>query len=357
MRQQIFVADQSLGFRQVHVDDHTPTGAQLATSAGFSSNDNASVLHFLFGGELEDIRPDETVDLSRGTRRFIIMPTDRTFRFTLDGTRFDWPAQIITGAVVRKLGRVPNDKALYLQRTKAPDRLIGPEDLVDLGASGVEMFVTRTHVWKLDVQGVTLEFTMPTIRVREAISEAGFNPDQGWHIFLKIAGQPKKAVSLTDEIDLRTPGIEKIRLTPKEVNNGEALPALRRVFALLEVDERHLDSLGCVWETVEEGGRRWLLIHGYPVPDGYTAKSTLLALEIPPTYPGAQIDMLYVSPALVLRSARPILNADVDTIILGITFKRWSRHRGETSKWNPAVDNVVTHLALVESAIAKEVEE
>jgi hypothetical protein len=39
----------------------------------------------------------------------------------------------------------------------------------------------------------------------------------------------------------------------------------------------------------------------------------------------------------------------------GVTFQTWSRHRGVGSKWNPRHDNVVTHLALVESALAKEV--
>jgi hypothetical protein len=357
VHQQIFVADQTLTFRQVYVDDQTPTGAQLASSAGFRPSENASVLHVLSNGELEDIRPSETVRLSTSTRRFIVVPCDSSFRFTLDGTRFDWPARIISGAVVRKLGKVPDEKGLYLQRTNVPDRPIGLQDLVDLGAPGVEAFVTRAHVWKLNVQGVLLEFTVPMVYVRTALSNAGFNPDQGWQIFLKVAGQPKKPVSITDEIDLRTPGIEKLRLTPKEVNNGEALPKPRRAFALLDVDEHHLDALGLFWETVEDAGRRWLLIHGYPVPDGYTITHILLALEIPPTYPGAQIDMFYVSPALILRSGRQIPNADVNMVILGMTFKRWSRHRGESSKWNPALDNVVTHLALVESAITKEIGE
>jgi len=351
---QVLVADQTLTFRPVRVDDESPTGAQLASWAGYSPGDNASVLHMLSNGELEDIRPNETVRLGDGTRRFVIAPSDRSFRFTIDGTRVDWPARIITGAVLRKLGKVPDGKAVYLERSAEPDRLIGPQDLVDLAAPGVESFVSRPLIWRLNVQGVILELTTPTIRVREALSKAGFNPDQGWHIFLKVAGQPKQAVSLDEHVDLRTPGIEKLRLTPREVNNGEALPTPRRAFALLEVDERHLNALGALWETVEEHGRRWLLIHDYPVPAGYTVTRTLLALEIPPTYPGAQIDMFYVRPQLVLRSGRAIPNADVDTVILGMTFKRWSRHRGAGSPWNPALDNVVTHLALVESSIAKE---
>ena len=95
------------------------------------------------------------------------------------------------------------------------DRLIGKNDLVDLDAHGVARFVTRKRIWKLNVQGVILDVLTPTIVVREALLEAGFNPDQGWHIFLKVHGEPKRAVTLTDTIDLRTPGIEKLRLLPR----------------------------------------------------------------------------------------------------------------------------------------------
>jgi len=68
-------------------------------------------------------------------------------------------------------------------------------------------------------------------------------------IILKIAGEPKKEVDLNYMIDLRH-GIEKLRLTPRQINNGE-LGAGRRVeFAMLPQDERHLDDLGLRWETL-----------------------------------------------------------------------------------------------------------
>ena len=155
---------------------------------------------------------------------------------------------------------MPDDEEIYLKRGEEHDRLIGKNDLVDLDAHGVARFVTRKRIWKLNVQGVILDVLTPTIVVREALLEAGFNPDQGWYIFLKVHGEPKRAVTLTDTIDLRTPGIEKLRLNPKEVNNGEAPSALRRDFDLLDVDEAHLGRVGLRWETVEEAARRWLVI-------------------------------------------------------------------------------------------------
>jgi Prokaryotic E2 family E len=195
-------------------------------------------------------------------------------------------------------------------------------------------------------------------RSRDAIERAGFNPDQGWYIFLKVAGKPKQPVELADPIDLRTPGIEKLRLTPREVNNGEAPPAPTRDFALLDADEDHLDRLALRWETIiDVGERRWLLVHNYPMPKGYTVARTLLALEVPPTYPQAALYGFYAYPPLALASGRAVESTQMRGTIRGNEFHGWSRHRGPTAPWNPAKDNIATHLAMADAALAKEVGE
>lgn len=353
----IEIADQTLNYRKVHIEDLTPTGAQLAAAAGFKSADDVSVLQFLPNGELEDIRPTETVDLRQTEGRFVIVESDRGYRFSIDGQRFDWPCRIVSGGLLRKLGQVPTEKAIYFEQQEQADRLLSDHDLVDLDATGVEAFVGRKAVWKLNVQGVLLELDAPAVVVREALILAGFNPDQGWQVFLKVAGQPKQSVQLTTEIDLRTPGIEKLRLTPKDVNNGEGPAAPCRAFALLSIDEAHLDRLGLKWETLVEANRRWLLLHDYPLPDGYTVAHTKLALEIPPTYPGAQIYGFYAYPPLALACGRTIPSTQLRGILIGDEYHGWSRHRGSAAPWNPSTDNVVTQLALVDAALAKEVGE
>lgn len=357
IRHTINVADQTLTYRQVGIDDLTPTGAQLAIAAGFKSVDGVSVLQVLASGDLEDVRPNETVDLRREAGRFVIVESDRAYRLTIEGQRFDWPCSIVSGGLLRKLGQVPADKVIYFERQDQPDRQVDDHDLVDLDAAGVESFVSRKLVWKLNVQGVVLELFVPTIVVREALVEAGFNPDQGWHIFLKVVGQQKQPVELTTVIDLRTPGIEKLRLTPKDVNNGEAPVVPCRTFALLDIDEAHLNRLGLKWETIVEAERRWLLLHDYPLPVGYTVAHSKVALEIPPTYPGAQIYGFYAYPPLALASGCAIASTQMRGILNGVEYHGWSRNRGSEAPWNPATDNVVTQLALVDAALAKEVGE
>lgn len=353
----IDIADQTLNYRQVNIDDFTPTGAQLAIIAGFKSVDGVSVLQVLTNGDLEDVRPNETVDLRREDGRFVIVESDRSYRLTIDGQRFDWPCRIVSGGLLRKLGQVPTEKAIYFERQDQLDCQVDDQDLVDLDAVGVESFVSRKLVWKLNVQGVVLELFAPTIVVREALVEAGFNPDQGWHIFLKIVGQQKQQVELSTVIDLRTPGIEKLRLTPKDVNNGEAPVVPCRTFSLLDVDEAHLNRLGLKWETLVEAERRWLLLHDYPLPVGYTVSHSKVALEIPPTYPGAQIYGFYVHPPLALSSGRVIASTQLRGTLLGVEFHGWSRNRGPAAPWDANTDNVMTQLALVDAALAKEVDE
>ena len=350
----IEVADQNLTFRQRFVPDATPTGSQISHAAGFAPAQQTAVLRFTTDGDLEEIRPNQSVDLVSGNK-FIVVETDRLFFLTIDGERFDWPARTISGEVVRKLGRIPAEDELLLTRVDEPDRVIEAHENVDLGHRGTEAFISRKPVWKLNVQGVLLDFHKPTVVVREALQKAGFDITKAWQIFLIVKGQPKLAVNLDYVVDMRTPGIEKLRLTPDGVHNGEAPAKPRRVFDLLDVDEKHLDGLGCFWETIIDANRRWLLIHNYRVPTGYSPQIVLLALEIPPTYPGAQIDMFYTNPPLRLTSGSAIDRTQVSAVINGAPFNGWSRHRGPQAPWNPNTDNVITHLALVESAIAKEV--
>jgi hypothetical protein len=205
--------------------------------------------------------------------------------------------------------------------------------------------------WKLNVQGVVIESPHPKIEVRHAIKEAGFNPDTPWIIILKITGEPKKEVDLSFVIDLRHEGIEKLRLTPRQINNGEMGAKQRVEFALLPQDEKHLDQLGLGWETLIDAGRRWLFIRGYPVPPGYRSSSTDIAVEVPVSYPGAQLDMFYCNPALALPSGAAIPQTQHMETVTGKPFQRWSRHR----QWDPARDTLATHLALIDESLLREV--
>ena len=128
---------------------------------------------------------------------------------------------------------------------------------------------------------------------------------------------------------------------------------MRRQFQLPEGDEGGIEARGLPWETIVEGGSRWLLIHNFPVPVGYNHLTASAALRIPPSYPDDQIDMVYFSPALALASGKAI-GALTLTTIDGKSYQQWSRHRTEANPWRPGLDDVGTHLLQVESWLARE---
>ncbi|MER8408155.1 multiubiquitin domain-containing protein [Mesorhizobium sp. M1307] len=350
------IAGLDLAFRSFELDTETPTGGKIARVAGFDSAQRPYVLQWMHDGDFEGLRVLEEADLDKGAR-FIVAESDGTNRIAINGNELDWPADAVSGEVVRKLGRIPSERPIFLERVGEADRMVEDADIIKIAKGGIEEFKSREpQVWKLNVQGKRLESRTPTIAVVDALTRAGFDPN-AWIIILKVEGQPKRQLAVGDVIDLRTPGIEKVRLTAKDVNNGESRPLPRRDFPLLEVDESFLDGLGLPWETKAVDGPRWLIIHDYPVPVGYTISTTTLALLVPPNYPQAQIDMFYAYPALAKAVGGVIPATKTTKPIDGLPFQRWSRHRGPGSPWNPQQDNVVTHLALVESAIAKEVDQ
>jgi hypothetical protein len=349
----IEVGGADLDFRRITVFDSTPSGDQILGYCDFSPREEYVVLQWLPEGDIEEIRPDESVDLRNLARaRFIIEKTDRLFRFILNDRTLAWPRKSIPVHLLRTLGEIADGDSLFIKREEVADQRLEDEDTVSLASSGVENIYSKREAWKLNVQGVVIESEQPEIRVRAALVEAGFDPDQGWIIVLKTA-DAKRQVTIEDVIDLRTPGIEKLRLTPREINNGLGG---RRDFQLLESDEVGLAARGLKWETIDDNGRRWLLIREFQLPAGFSVPSTTIALDIPPSYPSGEIDMFYCCPHLTRQGGGTIAQADVPQNVAGVSFQRWSRHRGGGSPWRPGVDNVLTHLALVEAALLREVE-
>lgn len=229
--------------------------------------------------------------------------------------------------------------------------------MVRLGGKGLERLSSREKSWKLNVQGVLLTLMTPMIVVKDALAQAGFDPNANWIAILKRNGEAKLQVALTDNIDLRLPGIEKLRLTPGQINNGEAHSAPCRGFQILVKDEIYLQQRGLTWETFEVSGRRWLVLRNFVLPEGYNHAVVDIAIDVPLTYPRAEIDMFHCLPHLTLKAGGTIGETTGRTIIQGQTYQQWSRHLNGQTRWDPATDSVMTHIAVIEAALLKEVGE
>jgi hypothetical protein len=355
---QIEVIDQDFNVHSVFIDDPIPTGRQILEAANHSPVNEYMLLMFQETGMLEEVNLSEKVDIyQQGVEKFIAFLSDRIFYFELDGRRYPWGSKFINEAELRAVGRISEGYELWMEYRKEKDKRLGQGDKVDLSENGLEKIYSESRSWELNVHGVRIKSDKPTILASEAMEMAGFNPAEGWILILKVKGEPKQSITINDAIDLTTPGIEKLRLTPAEVNNGETATVLSTVFPLLEKDALYLNNLGQQWETIIDGRRRWLILRNYALPCGYNHVKTDIAIDIPAAYPDAAIDMFYCFPPLRLTSSVVIPQTSVNVLIEGRNYQQWSRHLNGITRWNPLTDSVITQMAVIEESLLREVGE
>ena len=127
---------------------------------------------------------------------------------------------------------------------------------------------------------------------------------------------------------------------------------MRKEFVLPETDTEYLDSLSYPWEAMKSDGN-WVIVHDYPVPKGYNVETVSLGLRIDPGYPNSQIDMVYFSPHLHRADGKPI-GALALQVLNGRQWQRWSRHRTSTNPWQSGIDDISTHLLLINYWLERE---
>ena len=136
-------AQGDLNFRDLEVTDPVPLGRQILAAADCDPHDGFSLFAILPSGEFEDIRLDEPFDLrAHGAERFVAFETDRDYKLTLDDRQLEWGKPAIGGAALYALSGVSEGEAIFLEVRGGEDRLIEPEDLVDLNEPGIEHFIT-----------------------------------------------------------------------------------------------------------------------------------------------------------------------------------------------------------------------
>jgi hypothetical protein len=176
-------------------------------------------------------------------------------------------------------------------------------------------------------------------------------PPTAWLLSLK-KGKSVVPIALTEIVNLTEPGVERFMVMPKDQTEGATMA--RRQFELPREDADGLDALGLSWETINEGGALWLLLHAYPMPAGYTQRETTVALRIPQNYPIEQIDMVYFFPAAIRSDGTPVRATESTQQVDGRQFQRWSRHYTPQNPWIPGEFNVLTHLTLVRHWLERE---
>lgn len=139
----ILFADGDVDFKPVTLADPIPLGRQILAAGGLKPKAGVSLFAILASGDFEDVRLDEPFDLrGNGAERFIAFVTDRDWKATINDAQIEWGKRVISGAVLYSLAGAGEDEAVFLEVPGGTDRLIEPDELIDLDAPGIERFIT-----------------------------------------------------------------------------------------------------------------------------------------------------------------------------------------------------------------------
>lgn len=195
----ILFAQDSLDYRELAISDPVPVGRQILSAAGLNPNGDFSLVAILDSGAFEDVRLDEPFDLrDRGAERFVAFATDRSYKFTVNGSQAEWGKAAIPARVLYDLARPNSTEAVFLEVQGGEDRQIDPDEVVDLTKPGVEKFIIapkRKVVIEIIVNGheVQVEDPHQTFEQLVVIAYPGEapSPDIKYSItYRKVASMP-----------------------------------------------------------------------------------------------------------------------------------------------------------------------
>ncbi|MEO9480562.1 MAG: multiubiquitin domain-containing protein [Maribacter dokdonensis] len=270
--------------------------------------------------------------------------------------------QVLTGNDLHGLYGSSSATHFIRMVVKEGKKEIGPLTKVDLTKCGIEKFIIRPYEQEaIDLETCYCEGATPIITFqyilkinrdkytsekeiltgREILGLAG--KDSKTHRLRMFTKKSKVIVDADETIDLTKCGIERFVAEPLDCTEGFVT---KNQFTLPDEDVHFLDSVKNGVDLIQEGNRRWLIFRGYKIPDGYNVEVADLAILIPPHYPTAGLDMMYLNPSLK-RKDGAVIKALSNQTIEGKIYQRWSRHRSAANKWNPNIHNVESHVDLM----------
>lgn len=208
----------------------------------------------------------------------------------------------------------------------------------------------KHYIIRVDKQKVTVN--RAEITGAEILALVGKTPAQ-FKLYEHRRHHQPKLIQPEEVVHLHAHHIERFTTMPKDTTEGIEALCRRQDFRMPTADEGYLNRLGLSWEALRDGATRWLILHDWKLPAGYNHQQSSLALLIPDNYSDSQIDMVYFNPHLARKDSRPIGALSTQNIA-GAAWQRWSRHRTSANPWRPGIDDVASHLALVDEWLQRE---
>ena len=108
--------------------------------------------------------------------------------FTINGERFEWESQYITGMEIRKLGKILKEDEIFLSIKKPwEDELITDESKVDLARPEIEHFFSKPKTLTIIVNGTQKPWHKPKISFGEIIILAFGSYDESQNMVYTVA--------------------------------------------------------------------------------------------------------------------------------------------------------------------------
>lgn len=347
-------------------DNPVVSGKEILLKAGKTPVECYSLYQQLEGCDFDLVRNDEVIDLRQlGTERFTVKEPV-VFNYTVNKESESTDKSYLTAVEILRLAGIDAEENYLIQLPEHAPKIIYafcPNEPIKMTCAGMH-FVSEQWIKLVDIEEygkickevppakqyrikVDKSYHIvnsPYITGKELIELEHKQPVKNWDVYKFYSNKPKPQKVRHDEVvDLTEKCLTRFVLQPKEQKDGKTG---RKEFSLPEEDVSFLNELGLHWETLSNGGL-WLIIHDYPIPEGYTTRAVQIALMISPNYPAVEIDMAYFHPHLQKKNGKGI-NAISVQLIDGRSFQRWSRHR-QQGQWRPGIDNILTHLALVDN--------
>ena len=210
--------------------------------------------------------------------------------------------------------------------------------------------VPRARRYRVKIDRDKYVVTVSKLTGLELLKLVGKSPETH-KLYFKPRREKPVRISPEETISLLRPGVERFQTIPCDAQEGQQ--KMRRQFDLMMEDLKALEERAFIWETIIEGNANWLLTHQYTIPDGYNHPKVIAAFRYPPQYPDVQIDMVYFFPALKRADGKDIGGVS-DIQLDKKLFQQWSRHRTSHNPWCPGLDNLATHLLMVDDWLERE---
>jgi Multiubiquitin len=81
----------------------------------------------------------------KGAERFIAFKSDRDFKFSLNDRQMAWGRAELLGSVLYNLADPSPEEAIFLEVRGGEDRLIEPDDRINLNEPSIERFITAAR--------------------------------------------------------------------------------------------------------------------------------------------------------------------------------------------------------------------